>query len=128
MPTQTSGGMATSYEIEVRKADGTLFYQEASIMFPELPPIPAPPACYSSKCIERYKAEVDQWGKECKRLAELYRFIHEYHAARGAYCMRHKHDVIDEKYRTGYPAPTTIEEIKAELKRFRRAILWRRKK
>ncbi len=120
MPTQTTGGMAASYDIEVRRADGALFYQEASVMFPELPPIPPPPTCYSGDCIERYKQTIDRWAKECKGKAELYKMIHNYHTARGAYCMRHKHDVIDEKYRTGSPAPTTIEEIKEEIKKLRK--------
>jgi len=120
MPVQTMSGAVAEYAIEVRRANGDLYYQETSVMFPELPLIPPPPTCYADNCIEQYKSDVDKWAAECKRLATLYKAIYHYHERRAAYCMRHKHDIIEEKYRTGQPAPTTLEEIKSELRKIRR--------
>ncbi len=120
MPTITSlSGTATEYSIEVRHANGKLFYHEASVMFPELPPMPKQPECYTVECINAYKKRIDLWAGECKELANFYKLLHEYHAARCAYCMKHKHDNIEEKYILGEPAPRTIEEAKEEIRKLR---------
>ncbi len=60
------------------------------------------------------------WAKESKKLADFYEVLQQYHMARAAYCMRHRNDVIPEKYRMGTPAPQTIEEAKAEIARLKR--------
>ena len=120
MPATNVGGMAASYAIEVRKGDGKLYYREASVMFPELPPMPKEPDCYTVECINAYKRKIDLWAAECKELAELYRLIHEYHTARCDYCMNHKKEDIDQKYIMGEPAPQTIEEAQQEIEKLRR--------
>jgi hypothetical protein len=99
---------------------GEIMYVEKSVMFPELPPLPAQPTCYTIRCIEDYKWELDRWASECKKLAELYRMIHEYHAVRCRYCMRHCHEHVDDKYIMGTQVPVTIKEIKNEIKKLRR--------
>uniref|UniRef100_A0A6M3IZY6 Uncharacterized protein n=1 Tax=viral metagenome TaxID=1070528 RepID=A0A6M3IZY6_9ZZZZ len=121
MPATTNiSGMVSDYSIDVRKADGSLRYRESSVMFPELPPIPEQPNCYSAECIKAYKQEVDLWAEECKKLADFYRLLHEYHSARCDYCMTHKGEKIEAKYITGEPSPQTIEEAKIEIRKLRR--------
>lgn len=120
MPVMTTGGMVGEYGIELRKADGTLVYQEASVMFPELPPPPAPPTCYAVECINAYKRELDAWARICKDKADLYQLIHAYHRARSQFCQRHRNEVVPEHYRTGTPVPTTVKEIKIELEKLGR--------
>lgn len=97
---------------------GQLLYQEASFMCPDLPLPPTPPQCPDR--IEFYKKSLDVWVKECKEVAELYRLLHEYHQERSKYCFKHRNDEIEEKYRTGVPAPPTIEEAKTEIRKLRR--------
>ena len=120
MPTQTVGGMASEYTVEVRKADGRLFYQESSVMFPTLPPMPAEPTCYTKECINAYKKKFDVWAAECKKLADFYKILCEYHKERCKYCMKHRDEIIDNKYRTGVPSPQTIDEAKREIEKLRR--------
>ena len=112
------GGMAVTFAIDVRKADGTLFYHEATIKAPVLPPPPEFPSCPAS--VDRYKHDLDYWVAWCKSKADYYRLLHDYHSARCEYCMRHRNDDIDEKYQKGEPVPLTIEEAKSEIKKLRR--------
>jgi len=119
MPASTTGGMATEFAIDVRKKDGSLFYHEATIKSPELPAPPQfPDGCVN--CIDKYKADLDFWVAYCKKEADLFKAIHDYHSARTDYCMKHRNDEIDEKYITGEPSPQTIEEAKKEITKLRR--------
>ncbi len=116
---KASGGMAVEFTIDVRKKDGVLFYSETTVEPPILPDPPQfPVGC--SNCIDNYKAELDFWVAYCKERADLYKILHDYHSARCAYCMKHRNDDIEEKYRTGKPEPLTIEECKEEITKLRR--------
>jgi hypothetical protein len=121
MPAVTSiPGRASDYTVDVVKADGKRLYYESSVMFPEPPPIPPPPNCYTKQCIDEYKWAIEDWADKCKANAELFRMIHEYHKERCRYCMRHRNDEIDEKYIMGSLVPQTIRELKQEIKKLRR--------
>ena len=113
--TLNPSGMASDYAVDVRR-NGKLLYHEASVMFPDLPPMPPQPTCYTVECINAYKKSFDRWAEECKKLADFYRYLHEYHSARCNYCMRHKGEAIEDKYTSGSPAPRTVEEAKQEIK------------
>lgn len=114
------GGMAVTYEMEHRKADGTLIYREASVMFPELPQAPAEPTCFTVECITAYQRQFDMWVEECRGLVDFHALLGEYHSARCKYCQEHRNDDIEEKYRTGEPSPQTLEEAKEEITKLRR--------
>lgn len=111
-------GMKVSYDIVVRKGGKEVLYHEASFMCPDMPPPPLPPQCPNK--IEFYKKSLDEWVKECKNVAEFYKILHVYHHERSIYCMKHRDDEIDEKYRVGVPAPLTLEEAKIEIRKLRR--------
>jgi hypothetical protein len=117
MPAITSSGLSVTYEVEQRDKDGSLLYREASVQMPELPEPPSPPTCYASECIEQYKRELDAWSAECKGVADFVNMVRKYHAARADYCRRHRHDEIEEKYRTGDPSPHSIEEARREIRK-----------
>ncbi len=114
----TGSGLVNEYSVEVRKADGTLRYQESSVHLPELPPPPTPPA--SADCVDLYRKKYRIWLDYCKEKMDFYDALRNYHSARCAYCMRHRNDEIEEKYRTGEPPPQTIEETKREIRKLRR--------
>ena len=114
------GGMETRYEVEHRNKEGKLIYREASVMMPELPPPPKEPDCFTTPCINAYKKKFDIWAEECKGLADFYKLLHDYHSARAKYCMEHRNDEIEERYRTGEPSPQSIEEARKEIKKLGR--------
>lgn len=107
------------YSIDVCKADGTLRYREVSIPPPEMPP---EPQLKCPNCMPEYMREFATWQKECKAIVEYYEAIREYHTARCNYCMAHRNDTIEEKYRTGDDIPATIEKAKKEIKKLRKLI------
>jgi len=122
LPATTNlSGMSSDYGIELRR-NGKLCYKETSLMFPELPPMPAQPNCYTSDCIKAYKKEIDVWANDCKQLADFYQLLHEYHKVRCQYCMKHKGEQINEKYILGEPAPQNISEVKEEIKKLKKLI------
>ena len=110
-------GMTAEYAVEQRDKNGKLLYRETSVMLPEMP---KPPVLTCPNCIPEYKRALDKWGEECKKAADLFELLRKYHFLRGNYCRRHRNDEIDEKYRTGEPAPLTIEQAKKEIKNLRR--------
>ncbi len=119
MSTATIGsGMQVEYTMEHRDGTGKLIYREASVMMPQLPPAPDPPTC--PDCIELYKKKLDVWAAYCKDKMDDFKAIREYHEVRHAFCNRHRHEEIEEKYRTGQPAPITRAEAIREIKKLRR--------
>lgn len=121
MPAITNmGGTETTYAIDIRNKDGALIYREASIMFPTLPEAPPEPTCFTVDCINAYQKKFDKWTEECKRIVDFYEALGEYHEERCKYCMSHRNNLIDDKYKTGEPSPSNIEEAKIEIQRLRR--------
>lgn len=120
MPEATAvPGMEAEYSIDWRDKDGNLIYREASLIEPVFPPAPER-QCLNN--IPQYKKAFAKWSEECEKILNFQQALREYHEVRCAYCQKHRHDKIDEKYRTGVPSPRTIEEAKAEIKKLRRLI------
>jgi len=120
MPALIGGGLRVEFSVDVRKSDGTLLYREASVMMPKLPEAPPEPTCFTVPCINHYKKLFDEWTEKCRRIMDFCEVLQEYHTARCAYCMEHRNDEIEEKYRTGVPSLRNIEEAKRELDKVRR--------
>lgn len=114
----TGGGVDVSFGIEVRRKGEKLYYKEATIKYPELPPSPTPPNCVA--CVPAYKDEMELYRDYCINSADYYILLHDYHSARCNYCMKHKDDDIEEKYILGEPEPRTILECLEEIKKLRR--------
>jgi len=93
---------------------GNLIYRETTVLSPELPPMPEVPC---PNHIKEYRHELDLWNEECKKILDLFEAIREYHSARCIYCQENRNDEIEEKYRTGEPAPETIDKCKEETRR-----------
>ncbi len=117
---------ATNTPVTVRRCPkcgenvGQLIYREASVMFPEFPEAPAEPTCFTVECINAYQEKFDKWTEKCKGLVDFYELLSKYHSTRCKYCMEHRNDEIEEKYRTGEPSPQTEEEAKREITKLRR--------
>ena len=107
-----------SYAMEQRDKTGRLIYREASVKYPDLPSAPIPPL--TEECVRIYQKKYKAWLEFCKEKLDLYDAVLEYHTARCNYCRTHRHDEIDENYRTGAATPETIKELKKETRKLRR--------
>lgn len=114
--TLTAGGLSVEFSVDVRKSDGTLLYREASIKS-QLPEKPPDPTCFTVPCINHYQKLFDKWVEKSRKIMELHETLSEYHSIRCQYCMEHRNDEIEEKYRTGEPSPRDIEEAKREIEK-----------
>uniref|UniRef100_A0A6M3KK38 Uncharacterized protein n=1 Tax=viral metagenome TaxID=1070528 RepID=A0A6M3KK38_9ZZZZ len=111
-------GLVVEYAIDVRLKDGTLVYREASVSSPFMPAPPQMGTC--ENCLELFRIDMDNWVQECMEKAELFEAVRKYHKLRGIYAFFNKHNIIDEKYRTGEPSPQTILEAKQAISELRR--------
>jgi len=92
-------GMKLSWSNEHRGGNGRLISKQMSFESPEL-------GCIKPKCVFKYL-----------RACFAYAAIQMYHAKRVEYAEAHRHDIIDEKYRTGEPSPKTFWEAVKETAR-----------
>jgi hypothetical protein len=114
------GGMTSEFTVEQRNAQGKLIYREASVMMPKLPPAPPEPKCFSDDCIDEYEFKIEIWANQCKAITNKIKLLNEYHHLRAEYCMKKRHENIEEKYRTGDPSPVSEDEIKEAIKILRK--------
>ena len=112
------GGLSVEFSVDVRKSDGTLLYREATIDM-KLPDKPPDPTCFTVPCINHYQRLFDRWVEECRKIMEFQETLSEYHRLRCKYCMEHRNDEIEEKYRTGEPSPRTIGEALKEIEKLK---------
>jgi len=120
MPTLVGGGLAVEFSVDVRKSDRTLLYREASVMMPKLPEAPAEPTCFTVPCINQYQRLFDKWTEGCRKIMDFVEILQEYHSLRCKYCMEHRDEEIDEKYRTGEPSPRNVQETRKAIELLRR--------
>ncbi len=117
MPTAMTGSeLEIEYSVEIRDKDGNLIYREASVKAPEYPPQPKLGCPNNNAQVKEYRKAFKEWLQKCDSISNLFEAIRDYHTARCAYCQRHRHDMVELRYRMGEPSPQTIEEARKELR------------
>jgi len=99
-----SAGLSFSVEAEHRDSEGNLIVRHITVHPPVI-------TCIRPSCLYRYVLK--SW---------CYTWVMLYHKYRMQHAERHRHDNIDEKYRTGEPSPQSIRQaiyeiIKLKLRR-----------
>ena len=92
-----------------------LVCQHLDIKFPALSVPPTAPASANKRCIKKYKEELDDWLSLYKRELDFFELLCLYDQARMSYVYKHRHDDIEEKYRTGEDSPTSIMGVIKEI-------------
>jgi hypothetical protein len=90
MTSQIQNGVTVDWGIDHADKDGNLICRDVMIHPPTL-------TCNTFGCMARY------WWSVQKYLLTM-----RYHAARVAYCEKHRTKAMPEHYRTGEKAPTSI--------------------